>query len=183
VIGEDLGTVPDGFREKLADWNLWSYRVMMFAREYGGAFRAPGGFPEQALVSFSTHDLPTYSGWLAGHDLKVKHDVGLDPGETEDERAAARRAIAEAFARECGAEEPTVFAMVRYLARTPSRLLVVAAEDVFGITEQVNVPGTINEHPNWRRRLPVFLEDFAADPRLAAIADILRSEGRAYASN
>jgi 4-alpha-glucanotransferase len=69
--------------------------------------------------------------------------------------------------------------MLRFLARTPSRLLVVAAEDVFDMADQVNVPGTITEHPNWRRRLPVSVEDFASDARLSAIAEVLRSEGRA----
>jgi 4-alpha-glucanotransferase len=69
--------------------------------------------------------------------------------------------------------------MLRFLARTPSRLLVVAAEDVFDMADQVNVPGTITEHPNWRRRLPVLVENFASDARLSAIAEVLRSEGRA----
>ncbi len=183
VIGEDLGTVPDGFRETLAEWNVWSYRVMMFEREHDGAFRGPSSYPAQALVSFGTHDLPTFSGWLSGHDLTVKHGLGLDPGESEDERADAHRALAEALARENGAEESSVLEMIRFLARTPSRLLVVAAEDVFDEKDQVNVPGTINEHPNWRRRLPIALEDFLEHDRLTALAAVLRSEGRAFPSN
>jgi 4-alpha-glucanotransferase len=179
VVGEDLGTVPDGFREKLADWNVWSYRVMLFEREADGAFREPPTYPVQALVSFSTHDLPTFPGWLSRHDLAVKHGLGIDPGESDAEREAAHQAMAEALVRECGAEKPSTLEMVRFLARTPSRLLAVAAEDVFDMADQVNVPGTISEHPNWRRRLPVSLEDFASDARLVAIAEVLRSEGRA----
>ena len=181
VVGEDLGTVPDGFRETLADWNVWSYRVMLFEREHDGAFRHPSGYPVQALVSFSTHDLPTFPGWLSGHDLAVKRSLGMDPGETEVQREAAHRRMAEALAREVAAEKPSTLEMVRFLARTPSRLLVVAAEDVFDMTEQVNVPGTISEHPNWRRRLPILMEDIASDPRLTAVAEVLRSEGRAIA--
>jgi len=179
VIGEDLGTVPDGFRETLADWNVWSYRVMLFEREHDGAFRHPSGYPLQALVSFGTHDLPTFPGWLSGHDLAVKRSLGMDPGETEVQREAAHRRMAEALAREVAAEKPSTLEMVRFLARTPSRLLVVAAEDVFDMTEQVNIPGTINEHPNWRRRLPILMEDIVSDPRLAAVAEALQSEGRA----
>ncbi len=183
VVGEDLGTVPDGFREKLADWNVWSYRVMIFEREHDGSFRPPSAYPAPALVSFGTHDLPTFSGWLSNHDLAVKRSLGMDPGETEAERETAHRAVAEALARECGSEKPSTLEMIRFLARTPSRLLVVAAEDVFDIADQVNIPGTVCEHPNWRRRLPVSLEDFAADARLSAIAEVLRAEGRAVSSN
>ena len=183
VVGEDLGTVPDGFREKLADWNVWSYRVMIFEREHDGSFRPPSAYAAPALVSFSTHDLPTFSGWLSNHDLAVKRSLGMDPGETEAERETAHRAMAEALARECGSEKPSTLEMIRFLARTPSRLLVVAAEDVFDIADQVNIPGTVCEHPNWRRRLPISLEDFAADARLSAIAEVLRAEGRAVSSN
>jgi 4-alpha-glucanotransferase len=179
VVGEDLGTVPDGFREQLADWNVWSYRVMLFERDQNGAFRDPRTYPVQALVSFGTHDLPTFPGWLSRHDLAVKHGLGIDPGESDADREAAHRAIAEALARECGAEKPSTLEMLRFLARTPSRLLVVAAEDVFDMADQVNVPGTITEHPNWRRRLPVLVENFASDARLSAVAEVLRSEGRA----
>ncbi|MFZ1893057.1 MAG: 4-alpha-glucanotransferase [Rhodoplanes sp.] len=183
VVGEDLGTVPDGFREKLADWNVWSYRVMIFEREQDGSFRPPSAYPAPALVSFSTHDLPTFSGWLSNHDLAVKRSLGMDPGETEAERETAHRAMAAALARECGSEKPSTLEMIRFLARTPSRLLVVAAEDVFDMADQVNIPGTVREHPNWRRRLPVSLEDFAADARLSAIAEVLRGEGRAVSSD
>ena len=183
VVGEDLGTVPDGFREELADWNVWSYRVMIFEREHGGSFKPPSAYPAPALVSFSTHDLPTFSGWLSNHDLAVKRSLGMDPGETEAEREAAHRAMAELLARECGSEKLSTLEMIRFLARTPSRLLVVAAEDVFDMADQVNIPGTVCEHPNWRRRLPVSLEDFTADARLSAIAEALRAEGRADSSN
>lgn len=182
VVGEDLGTVPEGFREKLAEWNVWSYRVMIFERVHDGSFKPPSDYPAPALVSFATHDLPTFSGWLSNHDLEVKRGLGMDPGETEADRERAHRAMAAALARDCGSDKPSTPEMIRYLARTPSRLLVVAAEDVFDILDQVNVPGTINEHPNWRRRLSVSLEDFAADSRLSAVADVLRHEGRAIGS-
>jgi 4-alpha-glucanotransferase len=183
VVGEDLGTVPDGFREKLADWNVWSYRVMIFERQHDGSFKPPSAYPAPALVSFGTHDLPTFSGWLSNHDLAVKRSLGMDPGETEADRETAHRAMGEALARECGSEKLSTLEMIRFLARTPSRLLVVAAEDVFDVADQVNIPGTISEHPNWRRRLPVTLEDFAADARLSAIAEVLSAEGRAASPN
>lgn len=180
VIGEDLGTVPEGFRERLADWNIWCYRVMLFERWDDGCFKASKEYPEQALVTFSTHDLPTFSGWLTMHDLSVKHSIGIDPGETEAERADSHRVLTDALAYEAPVEHASALEVARFLARTPSRLLVIAAEDVFDVAEQVNIPGTIDEHPNWRRRLPVYLEDYLSDSRLRAVADVLRSEGRAF---
>lgn len=180
VVGEDLGTVPDGFRERLADWNVWCYRVMLFERWDDGCFKASKEYPEQALVSFSTHDLPTFSGWLSTHDLTVKRGIGLDPGETKSQRAESHLALRNALAHEAEIEHSSALEVARFLARTPSRLLVISAEDVFDVAEQVNIPGTINEHPNWRRRLPVDLEDYQSDSRLRAVADVLRSEGRAF---
>ncbi|MDC7786573.1 4-alpha-glucanotransferase [Rhodoplanes sp. TEM] len=182
VIGEDLGTVPDGFRETLAGWNVWSYRIMLFERAWDSdsSFSPPHGYPEQALVSFSTHDLSTFSGWMSGHDLDVKHGLGIDPGETEDARQHARQMIAAALRHEVGADHVSFDGVARFLARTPARLLVVAAEDAFQVADQPNVPGTINQHPNWRQTLPVRLEDFSSDHRLVEIARILREEGRAF---
>lgn len=181
VIGEDLGTVPDGFRERLADWNVWCYRVMLFERWGDGTFKASREYPEQALVSFSTHDLPTFHGWLSMKDIATKHSIGLDPGEKEHDRARSHRALRDALAYEVPTvQHSSALEIARFLARTPSRLLVIAVEDVFDVTEQINIPGTIDEHPNWRRRLPVDLEDYRSDDRLRAVADVLRDAGRAF---
>jgi 4-alpha-glucanotransferase len=181
VIGEDLGTVPDGFRERLADWNIWCYRVMLFERWDDGTFKASTEYPEQALVTFTTHDLPTFCGWTSMQDIATKHSIGLDPGEKETDRARSHQALRDALAYESPAvEHSSALEIARFLARTPSRLLVIGAEDVFDVVEQVNIPGTIDEHPNWRRRLPVDLEDYLSDSRLRAVADALRSGGRAF---
>ena len=157
VIGEDLGTVPEHFRETLADWGLWSYQLMLFERGHDGGFAAPESYRENALVSFGTHDLPTFAGWKDQHDLAVKQALGIDPGETRDERRVALDALRRALEAR-GLGEIGFGAVVRYLRDTPCRLLVVAIEDVLGVADQVNVPGTIDEHPNWRRRLPVTVE-------------------------
>lgn len=181
VIGEDLGTVPDGFRERLADWNVWCYRVMLFERWGDGTFKASKEYPAQALVSFSTHDMPTFHGWMSMKDIATKHSIGLDPGEKQSERTRSHRALRDALAYEAPTvEHASALEITRFLARTPSRLLVIGAEDIFEVAEQVNIPGTIDEHPNWRRRLPVDLEDYLSDDRLRAVADALRSAGRAF---
>jgi 4-alpha-glucanotransferase len=177
VIGEDLGTVPEGFRDVLADWGLWSYQVMMFEREGDGRFRPPEAYVRNALVSFNTHDLPTFAGWSSDHDLAVKRQLDIDPGESDDDRARARAALRSAVGSPDNTE-PDFSAVAAYLARTPSRLLVVAMEDVLGILDQPNIPGTVQEHPNWRRRLPVALEDIAQHQGLAALANIMTAADR-----
>jgi 4-alpha-glucanotransferase len=177
VIGEDLGTVPEGFREILADWGLWSYQVMMFEREADGRFRAPETYLRNALATFNTHDLPTFAGWAADHDLKVRRQLGIDPGESDEDRAGARAALRSALGLPHDAD-PNFSAVAGYLARTPSRLVVVAMEDLLAVLDQPNIPGTVQEHPNWRRRLPLALEDVARYQGLAALADVMRAAGR-----
>ncbi len=159
VIGEDLGTVPDGFRDRLADWGLWSYRVMMFERDGTGEFHPAGCYPPNALVTFNTHDLPTFAGWLAIHDIGVKSALGLDPGETREAREHAVMRLHTAIGH-AGPDAAEFDAVMDFLAETPSRLLGIAIEDLLGVVDQANIPGTINEHPNWRRRLPLLVEDW-----------------------
>jgi 4-alpha-glucanotransferase len=177
VIGEDLGTVPQNFRETLATWGIWSYQVTMFERGEDGAFKPPQDYRENALATFSTHDLPTFAGWRSGADLAVKRALGIDPGETDNDRAAAVAGLDRALAAR-GLAGFDFLVVARWLAATPSRLVVVPMEDALGIIDQVNVPGTVDEHPNWRRRLPVALEDLRHDGRLAALAGAMAAEGR-----
>jgi 4-alpha-glucanotransferase len=177
VIGEDLGTVPEGFREIMADWGLWSYQVLMFERRDDGSFKSPGEYRKTALASFNTHDLPTFAGWLSAHDFAVKRDLGIDPGESLEDRRRAWDQLRAAVEAQ-GSPSLDFPAVARYLAATPSRLVVVAMEDVLDVLDQPNLPGTIDQHPNWRRRLPVWLEDLAHDARLHALGRIMREAGR-----
>ena len=177
VIGEDLGTVPEHFRETLADWGIWSYRVMLFERGPDGSFTPPDQYGAQALVTFNTHDLPTFTGWMTGWDLGLKRALGIDPGETEQERSRARENLQAALARQ-GLKTLDLMAIVKYLATTPSRLLVVSMEDALEMKDQPNVPGTVEEHPNWRRRLPVMLEDLRQQKTLQKLARVLAEAGR-----
>ncbi|TMJ29452.1 MAG: 4-alpha-glucanotransferase [Alphaproteobacteria bacterium] len=177
VIGEDLGTVPDNFRETLADWGIWSYQVMLFERVGGGGFAGPESYRHNALVTFATHDLPTFAGWHAHRDLAVKRALNINPGESDSERNRARECLQEALRRH-GIAGNDFAAVAKYLAVTPSRLLVISMEDLLGVTEQVNLPGTVDEHPNWRQPLPVTIEELRNHPGLTVIADIMRSAGR-----
>jgi 4-alpha-glucanotransferase len=200
VIGEDLGTVPEGFREKLAARGVLSYRLLQFEVDDDG-FRPPEAYPELALVSIGTHDLPPLGAYWTASDLRTRAELGLlphpDAGEREraerDERreqlletlapfvpgdAAERERLRAAANRpnDRGTLAKLALAANRYLALTPGRVLMVQLEDLLGDTAQPNVPGTTNEHPNWRRRAAIALEELRDDPRFVALADALRAE-------
>jgi 4-alpha-glucanotransferase len=157
VIGEDLGTVPEGFRARMADWGIWSYLVMMFEREDHGPFKAADRYAANALVTFNTHDLSTYAGWRAFRDLKLKRSLGMDPGESDDARWHAL-AMLDDVLRHHAIDSHDLYSVLQFLSRTASRMLAVSLEDLLGLIDQPNIPGTIDEHPNWRRRLPVSIE-------------------------
>lgn len=183
VIGEDLGTIPDGVCESLNRWGIWSYRVGLFEREHDGAFRLPEQFPEQAIVTFNTHDLPTFAGWSASHDLELKAALSIDPGETSAERKNAIDALRAMLTHQGLGSELNLINVMRYLARARSQLLSVAIEDILGVVDQPNIPGTTDEHPNWRRRLPVDLEELAGHDTLRRIAEIMAMENRSSRSS
>jgi len=177
VIGEDLGTVPEGFRDRRARRGLWSYQVMLFEREAGGGFRHPSHYRADALTTFNTHDLPTFAGWMSGHDLRTKRTLNIDPGESDEMRAHARHKLADAM-RITGGGEGFAGAAA-FLAQTPARLVMVALEDILGLEDQMNIPGTIDEHPNRRRRLPVSVEALAQHGGLKDVATVFAQAGRA----
>jgi 4-alpha-glucanotransferase len=168
VIGEDLGTVPEGFREQMADWGIWSYQVMMFERDEAGAFRGIDHYSANALVTFNTHDLSTYAGWRSFSDLKLKRGIGIDPGETDDERWQALTRLSDAL-RANGIEGYDLYSMATFLARTKSRLLTLSLEDLLGLIDQPNIPGTVDQHPNWRRRLPVTIDHIVSAIDIGAL--------------
>jgi (1->4)-alpha-D-glucan 1-alpha-D-glucosylmutase len=191
VIGEDLGTVPDEVRSTLARAGVLSYRLLYFERDGAGDYRAPAGYPVDALVTATTHDLPTLAGYWEGRDLTLRQALNLYPGDAAREAQTAARAqdrarLARALQREGlladGVLDPSsagelgdeaARAIQVYLARSPARVCVVQLEDVLGVREQVNLPGTIDEHPNWRRKLPLELERMPGDPRFLALTEAL----------
>jgi 4-alpha-glucanotransferase len=168
VIGEDLGTVPEGFREQMADWGIWSYQVMMFERDDAGAFRGIDHYSANALVTFNTHDLSTYAGWRSFSDLKLKRSIGIDPGETDDARWQALSMLSDIL-RHHAIDGHDFYAVTGFLARTKSRLLTISLEDILGLLDQPNIPGTVDEHPNWRRRLPQAIDEIAAAIDVSAL--------------
>jgi len=178
VIGEDLGTVPEGFRDQIADWGIWSYLVMMFERDDAGSFRSIDHYLANALVTFNTHDLSTYAGWRSFGDLKLKRSLGIDPGESDDARWHAL-AMLDEILRHSAIERNDLYSVANFLARTKSRLLAVSLEDLLGVVDQPNIPGTIDEHPNWRRRLPVSIEEMTSTVDVGALKAATHERSRA----
>jgi len=195
VIGEDLGTVPEGFRERMQEANVLSYRVFVFERRGDGSFIPPGDYPPLAAASAATHDLATLKGFWLGQDiawrrrLQLYPDAAAEASEAEDRRHD-RLKLLEALAGEgllmperfgeflSEDGEPTYSlelgeAILVYLARSRARLTLVQIEDIAGEGEQANLPGTTEAHPNWRRRLPSPLEDLCAAPAPARIAALV----------
>jgi 4-alpha-glucanotransferase len=180
VIGEDLGTVPEGFREKMAEWGIWSYQVMMFERDDRGVFRGVEHYTPNALVTFNTHDLSTYSGWRSFSDLKLKRSLGIDPGESDDARWHALAMLGDLL-RHHAIHRHDLYAVAGFLAKTKSRLLAISLEDLLGVIDQPNIPGTVNEHPNWRQRLPIAIDGIGAAIDVTALKVATRERTRAMA--
>jgi 4-alpha-glucanotransferase len=179
VIGEDLGTVPEGFRDTTAKWGLWSYRVMLFERQDDGRFKPPEWYPAEALATFNTHDLPSFAGWMRSHDLDVKHGLGIDPGESRESREQAQSQLREATTeRSSGFAPDDLAAVAKYLGQTRCRLVAMALDDILGDREQINIPGTIDEHPNWRRKLPQPLDALSENEQFKRVADAFAQAGR-----
>jgi 4-alpha-glucanotransferase len=174
VIGEDLGTVPADFRQRIADAGVLGIRVLWFERAADRGFIAPMHWSTDAMATTSTHDVPTVAGWWSGRDIEWRSRAGLaEPGVDEvAERAVDRgrlwRALcASGAAREAGGTPdenrpplpedvaPVAIAAAAHVARAPAPLVVIPAEDLLALPEQPNLPGPTDAwHPNWRRRLP-----------------------------
>jgi (1->4)-alpha-D-glucan 1-alpha-D-glucosylmutase len=184
VIGEDLGTVPDGLRERLAERGILSLRLLYFEHGETGQPRTPEAYPREALAAVGTHDLAPLAGWWHEDDIERNDRHGFWPTPEAGEaaraaRAADRTALTEAFLRagwdDAGGDPPAAGAY-RWLARAPSRLLTIQPEDALDISAPVNVPGTTTAEPNWRRRrLPPWPE-WLADPRLLAVIRVVQAE-------
>jgi glycogen debranching enzyme len=179
VVGEDLGTVPDGLRDKLAAAEIFSYRVLWFERE-GQGFKPPGNYPARALACLASHDLPTFSGWRAGRDIEIAHAIGQLAAESIPLRKTMREEevrLLDALAGSGPADEVSASAAVhRLVATTPSQIMLVQADDLSGETDPLNVPGTDREWPNWRRRVSVPLEELGETPRARAILAAVKQE-------
>lgn len=186
ILGEDLGTVPEGFREELAERGILGMRVLLFEQDHQGRFHPPRHWPDNALATSATHDLPTLDGWWQGRDIDWRERLQIADAQATEEaretRGRERRALREALAADGGPEPDEVLdsaamidACVGFLGHTPAPLVLLPLEDALGLEEQANLPGTVDSHPNWRRRYPgdsaTLLDGEDAARRLRILAD------------
>jgi len=173
AVGEDLGTVEDHVRTELADRGVLSYRLVWFEDT------PPRQYPTQALAAVTTHDLPTIAGLWTGTDLEDQKRIGQEPNE-EGIRALRDRLRKVAGVADDAPVDEVVTATYQALSDAPCMLLTAGLDDALGVQERPNMPGTLDEWPNWRIALPLPLEEIETDPRPRAVAAALdrRNESR-----
>ena len=192
VVGEDLGTVPDGFRERMERANILSYRVLFFEQESKtGAFRKPKDYPKLAVAVASNHDLPTVPAWWLSLDIELRDRLKLYPDAKEvtfqaklreRDQTQLRRAFEKQGLLRKNGDPPTedwVPLVYAYLARSGSYAALVQLDDVTGEVDPVNLPGSTTQYPNWRRKLSVPLEELLEKPLAKEVVQIVSEERKA----
>ena len=187
IVGEDLGAVTPEIRTRLTSAGLLSYRLMPFEKTRTGKFRTPKQYPKQAMVSFTTHDLPTLIGYWAGRDIEIKLKANLYRTDQQIEQdLEARRNDRVAFIQALVKEgllpkktlkhipEEASFAFVKaayiYLARTPCRILMIPLEDLLGEFEAPNLPGAaMGTYPSWQLRLSKSFQAFRHESQILSM--------------
>ncbi|HBV40297.1 MAG TPA: 4-alpha-glucanotransferase [Erwinia sp.] len=187
VIGEDLGTVPVEIVSKLRKSGVYSWKVLYFEQEKPDRYRAPDKWPRQSMASATTHDLPTLRGFWNAVDLEMGEVLGLYPDKVvlqglHKERARQKQALLEALHRygclpkESGKKASLMKmtpqlnrGMHRFIADSDSALLGLQPEDLLDMDKPVNVPGTVDQYPNWRRKLSKTVADMFADKQVNAL--------------
>lgn len=183
VVGEDLGVVPNEMRVAMPQFGLYAYKVMLFEQE-DGRFRAPGEYLRRALATVTTHDMPTLRSYWEGRDIELRARLQLYPTqevreqvgrEREEDRVrllTALRVQGVAPVHPATAQEPFTAELAQalhlFLARSSAALAALQLEDLLGMVEPVNVPGTSHEYPNWQRKMSAGLEDIAVAAELNA---------------
>jgi 4-alpha-glucanotransferase len=183
VVGEDLGTVLPEVTESLQQQNMLGSAVLWFTKTSDDEYVPATDYPRNALASVSTHDLPTAMGFLTGEHVRVRAELGqlAGPVAEEQQRAARERAqLIELLRTEkLIGPDPTndeiIVAMHAFLRNTPCRFVTASLYDVLDEVRQPNLPGTVDEYPNWRLRLPASLEQIRGDPRVGRIVEVLNS--------
>ena len=183
VIGEDLGTVEPFVRETLDRFGILSYRLFYFEKRADGKFKTYSEYPERALVSSTTHDLPTLAGFWTGEDIEARRRAGMFPDDAMyrcqvDERAVEKQKMLDllhsldllpAYVPASAALLPEMTgelhnAVIGFLALTPSQLLAVNQEDLTKEIAQQNLPATTWQYPNWSRKMKFTLEQLRTEP-------------------
>jgi 4-alpha-glucanotransferase len=176
----------------MAEFAVYSYKVLLFEKHEDGRFRSPDEYVRRAIATVTTHDLPTLRGWWEGRDLELRDRLDLFPGEeirrhVYEERVRDRAQLLAAL-DEAGLDAPAAGpdgaafgaelagAIQVYLARSQAALVVLQYEDLIGMTDPVNVPGTSDEHANWQRKVTADVGDaLGRDSSRRLFADVQRA--------
>lgn len=186
VIGEDLGNVPEGFRERMEAAGILSYRVLCFEHA-DSIFKPASAYPLLSLACATTHDLPPLRAWWNGDDIALRQDQGLIDEEAGDLQQREREVLRQSLRRalemdaipppaEKGDWRSLVLSVHRFIAKTPSLLVAARLADLTGETRPTNIPGTAESYPNWRTKLSLTMEELAGCEMVVAVARILAEE-------
>jgi 4-alpha-glucanotransferase len=189
AIGEDLGTVEPWLRKFLAERRILGTSMLWFERRADGTPRRPGGWRRGCLATVGTHDMPPAAAFLTGEQVAIRAELGLLTRPETEERAAAQAESDQWLAmldregllpRQAGTGRPSpeefTVALYGYLTRTPAVLIGVSLADAAGERRPQNMPGTVDEYPNWRIPLtdgdgkPVLLDDLPGHAGVRAVA-------------
>lgn len=167
IVGEDLGTLEEGVRERLAEWRILSMRVVYFEEE------PPTAYPRRAMALLTTHDLPTLAGLWNGTDLVDQERAGVAP---DSSARAMLRGRLEAVTGLGPDAEPRAVILAAHaaLAAAPSAVITATLEDALAQEERVNLPGTVApQRANWSLGLRLPIEEIRRDPFVASLAQTL----------
>lgn len=168
IVGEDLGTVEDLVREEMLKRNMLSYRLLWFEEE------PPANYPERALAAVANHDVPTIAGLWSGADIEAQERAGVEVNE--DGLQAQLLKLREWLGVDATAPvEEVIAGAYRLLAEAPSAIVLATFEDVLGVEERPNIPGTTDERPNWSIPLPLALEEIERHPLVLRVVELLAS--------
>jgi 4-alpha-glucanotransferase len=194
IIAEDLGTIGEEVRDAISRFGMLSYRLFYFERDWPNrTFLPPEAYPEMALTAVTTHDLPTLNGYWEGRDIEVKTELNLYPDESAiqndfNERAQDKQLMLEAISdflpQEIGPDAASIpkmtndlsLSIYKFLASTPCLMVAVSLDDIMNVRDQQNMPGTIDQHPNWRQRVPLGLDELYRSKRALDLSRIVNEK-------
>lgn len=189
VIGEDLGTTEEWMREELIKRKIQSWKVFYFEKDFSG-FKKSDLYLKNSLCSITTHDLPTFVGYWKCKDIKLRKEFSIFDESQFKKALLERQRDKEEIIKLLKTEgllyeekfniEEILLAIVKFLAKTQSRYLLLYLEDILFVEEQTNFPGTITEHPNWQRKLPLTVDEILKSPIFKKIFSILKETGRIF---
>ena len=171
VVGEDLGTVEECVREKMAECNMLSYRLLWFEDT------SPADYPEKSLAAVTTHDLPALAGIWTGADYELQRRSGLNPDKAATEQL--RQKMVQASGVDSRADlETAAVRTFEQLGSAPSVIVMATMEAACLVSERPNMPGAEGAYPNWALALPLSLEEIETATFPRCLAETLSRRNR-----